>query len=373
MKRLSLSVRAVVARAMARQKAFMRNRIRCASPLIEPLEPRMMLSASPFTTSNFTPLGGDSVILAGPGGVQGEPRLDLNGDGQADLIVQYENHLRGGSVTGHDVAALLTNAQGPMTEVTILHLTSPAAPIQSIATDVTNDGRIDVVVYRSDGAFNAHRFLDVFVGQADGTFTLGQSIDLGMALPDSKLTVFDMTGDGFGDLHLRDGSKVTVYRGVGNGTFANPVVSNFPAGLVTGIDFQHDMTGDGIADMVISVDSFIQQTLGVYRGLATGGYNIGSPTYLNTADSLTLSAVLQLTNDTAPEIVAYSAASFAPLGAPVTVHIYRNNGTGGFAQSFASTPLANGFYSQSIAGVPVKPLLSTDLDGDDDLDLILLE
>ena len=67
-------------------------------PWLESLESRVMLAGTPFGVTSYTPLGDSPVIIAGPGGLNGMPQFDLNGDGRGDMIVDYGNGI--GSASG---------------------------------------------------------------------------------------------------------------------------------------------------------------------------------------------------------------------------------------------------------------------------------
>lgn len=340
---------------------------------LEALEYRTLLSGSPYATSNFTPLDGKPTIVAGPGGVDGVPLLDLNGDGLGDLIVRYNTPQR------QFVSALLSNPAGPMTEVTIFNRSASSAQIVQVITgDLNNDGRPEVFVQTAGNSFPVVRNIEVFVAQEGGTFTVGPAINLGSTGGAPKMSVFDMNGDGRMDLFLQDNGKITVHRGNGNGTFQNPTTTNLPVLQSFSTAFTDDLDGDGITDIVISgpdgsinPDNTIRTVMGVYKGLATGGYNTAAPLF-TVANNMNFSALRQLSGDNKLDIIAYSTQTLT-LGQPATVFVFRNNGSGGFTQTFQSELFSSGFHSVNSSGVPLIPIDSPDIDNDGDNDLILIE
>lgn len=340
---------------------------------IEALERRALLSSVTFIDSVFTPLTGKPAIVVGPGGADGQSPLDLNGDGLNDTIVQYTSRPHLGSNTDISVSALLTQPNGTAIEVNIFKRAAPAALIQVVAGDINNDGLPDIFVqWTATASASSARSIDVFIAQPNGTFTVGPIINPGISSNNPVMSVFDMTGDGHNDLFLQTLGKISVYRGGGNATLQTPVTTNLPSNTITGIEFQSDLDGDNIKDIVVSgVTSMGSLFLNVYKGLATGGYN-GTATFSDTTNNLTFSALRQLSDDARPDIVAYNASLFA-IGQPTTMYVFRNNGNAGFTQTFKSDTYPTGFYGLNVGGVPLMPLESPDLDGDGDNDLIFLE
>ena len=335
---------------------------------LEPLEQRTLLTglSSPFGAAVFTPLPGTPTIIAGPGGLPGQPLLDLNGDGTGDMIVQYSGS--SGVTPYRDVSALLTHADGSATEYRIARYPSPDVIDQVLVTDLNHDGHPDVVIMHTDSL--GETVIDFFLGQTNGSFTQpNPSINLGTLTSTPTLTIFDATGDHIPDLYLQSGQlTLTVYPGNGDGTFGTPAKTTFSFVQPNAI-FQTDVTGDGIPDLVVSAE-FINLTtfvfeggIAVYKGTATGAYNT-TPVFSDYNDNLTLLAVQTLSSSTRPDIVAYSTA-FESFDAPATVTVLKNNGNGSFTKDFTSGTLTNSFDSTNF--------LTPDLNKDGKPDLILLE
>ena len=344
-----------------------------ASDWMQPLEPRVLLSDSPFVYTEFTPLTGTPTIVAGPGGLGDEPMVDFNGDGRGDFIVSYRASQNSFTPNAAMVSALLGAETGPMVEVTIAQHASPATLVQVLVEDLTGDGRPEVIVQWVANGATSVRTIDVYLAHDNGTFTLSDHIDLGINNPTPVMTVFDMTGDGQADLFLREGAKVSVFPGNGDGSLDDRIITHFGVSLVNGISFTEDLDGDSIADVVISGPGpLLNPIFSVFKGLATGGYS-AAPIFTNTDDGLTFTALRHLNGDDALDIVAYAGSLFSLPGESATVFVLRNNGNGTFTQTFNSVELTDGFYSNATSGTPLMPLETPDLDGDGDHDLILIE
>ena len=359
--------------------------VRCG---LQWLEGRVMLDGNPFGVALFTPLGTSPVIVAGPGGLNGVPQMDLNGDGLGDMIVEYGNEVGAGSSTVAAVSALLMNADGSSREYQIARYAIPqTAPLpvidQVLVGDVNGDGRPDVEVLRNDGAsVTTHKFfVDIFLGQADGTFTEPTApIALGTSISTPTMTVFDENGDGKKDVFLENGTAFTVYLGNGDGTIGAAVTTDLLAGFlklanVSNASFQQDLSGDGIPDLVVSgrVFSSSAQGLFVFKGQASGKYN-ATPSFSDTTDNLTLLAMRQLSSDTNPDIVAYSSGTVNSSTVASSMFVFRNTGGGAFTQSFHSATFAGGMPTIALGINGAKdPLLTPDLTGDGVNDMILVE
>ncbi|HEY4328258.1 MAG TPA: FG-GAP-like repeat-containing protein, partial [Phycisphaerae bacterium] len=261
---------------------------------------------------------------------------------------------------------------------------------QVVIADINGDGHPDVAILHNDGAsLTTHKWIDVFMGQANGTFTEPTApIDLGSAITTPTMTLFDQNGDGKTDIFLEDGTKFTAYLGNNDGTFGVPVVTNFqtlliPLSLnklseVTNASFQEDLSGDGIPDLVVSgkIPSFVQSgshyALYVFKGQASGSYNLATPSFSDTSDNLTLLTTRELSSDNKPDIVAYGSLVGPDVAS--SIFVFRNTGNGAFTQSFHSPTFSNGLPTIVLGGNgPKQQLLTPDLTNDGIDDMILVE
>jgi hypothetical protein len=177
---------------------------------------------------------------------------DFNGDGKLDLVV---------TVNEPDIslAMLLGNGDGsfnaPVNFPNTSHLDSPAV----VATDLDNDGRLDVVVAHQIGCYTAPcvagRSLTVWLGLGDGTFQPPWEMEVGTGM--SRIVVGDFNRDSLKDLAIAgDRSQVYVLFGIGNGTFLQQPTITLTADTfgvdATDIDVA-DFNGDATPDLVVAI------------------------------------------------------------------------------------------------------------------------
>ncbi len=187
---------------------------------------------------------------------------DFNGDGKLDLVV-----------TGY---VLLGNGDG-----TFQSAISYAGPNSTSLTDVTvadfnKDGKMDLAV---TGANFGTRQLAIFLGNGDGTFQAPTSFDAGSGNPNS-IVAGDLNGDGIPDVVLGSGFStpdgvITVFLGVGDGTFQSPVAYAVPGSGGISLALA-DMNADGRLDAVAG--TFSSATGGVAVLLNQGNGVLGAAT-----------------------------------------------------------------------------------------------
>jgi hypothetical protein len=193
---------------------------------------------------NFTAGGQSQDLAAG----------DFNGDGRMDLAVslindQFSLGLLTGNGDGTFNAPLTFDNTGALDD-------SPAIA----ATDLDNDGRLDVVLAHMLSCFVspcvAARTITVMLGFGDGTFQTPFEIDVGTGM--SEIAVGDFNSDGIKDLGIAgDQAQVYVLLGIGNGSFLKqPTIRLLTEGTIgvdgTDIDVA-DLNGDTIQDLVVAI------------------------------------------------------------------------------------------------------------------------
>jgi hypothetical protein len=161
---------------------------------------------------------------------------DYNGDGRRDLAVANQS-------TAGGVTVLLKNAGGFSSR----HY--PAGPGSSYveAGKFTADRRTDLAVSNLDG-----NTVSILGGRADGKFAkIG---DLPTGPSPFGLAVSDFNGDGNRDIAVinypPDKSRVSVFRGAGDGTF-KPAL-NSPAGIGANEMAVARINGDSIPDLAVA-------------------------------------------------------------------------------------------------------------------------
>ena len=162
---------------------------------------------------------------------------DLDGDGDADLVVPHRNGGQGQvylGAAGADLARLARRPFGP----------PDAAMRAAEAVDLDGDGRVDLVTIDERRGAALHR------GAGDGTFAPGIPLGDTTRTP-YALAVGDVTGDGRPDVvvgHVR--APLVVHVNAGGGRFVPEDVGD-GAGTAYGIAIG-DLDGDGRADLVVA-------------------------------------------------------------------------------------------------------------------------
>lgn len=182
---------------------------------------------------------------------------DFNGDGNVDIATTSVTQTGG-------VSVLLGKGDGTFQP----HLDSPTAqsPTAIVAGDFNGDGKLDLVVTDSTPA---SQLLSTLIGNGDGTFqnNISQTAP-GLA---QSLAVGDFNGDGKLDVAAVIGgtSAVSIFLGLGNGSFAAPV--QYPTGPMLLSPPYHnvlvgDFNGDGKLDLAAATDNGIAILLGNGNG-----------------------------------------------------------------------------------------------------------
>lgn len=162
---------------------------------------------------------------------------DINGDGNADLMVSQQTSSGSG-----EILFFLGNGDGTFTQSsTAISTDYVAASI--IPADLNGDGKIDFVVPNA-----STKGTGVYLGKGDGTFTeVGDS-----GVPESSgIAIADLNNDGLPDLIVpgpNDGN-LTAFLGNGDGTFTQAPASPdgiLPQGSSIVIS---DLNQDGIPDV----------------------------------------------------------------------------------------------------------------------------
>lgn len=290
---------------------------------------------------------------------------DFNGDGKLDLVYLENASFRFALLPGDGTGKFGAPVFVSFVDRNIQGLVRPAA---LDVADITGDGKLDVVVASDKG-------VSVVAGDGAGGFAEAKMYSRDTSPPNLYLGDFD--GDGRLDIAMTIiPNSVTLLRGTGGGTFADPVqivtgtvdqgkVLDFngdglkdllfvtsaglivvpgsrDAGLVA-ISSQPipynpnsvasgDLNGDGVVDMVVPYgDDPASSGVAVYFGNGAGGF--GSPTTYPAMRPIFV-AVRDFTHDGKPDI------AFVNEGVN-NINILINDGTGKFPTS-RSTPTVRG-------------------------------
>lgn len=180
---------------------------------------------------------------------------DLNGDGEADFIMQSQN--------SSDPQLILTglgNGDGSFSNLQSFSLTLGNTKFSpGIDTgDINGDGNIDVVIPTSLGSLPADNNLTVLLGNGDGTFGSEASYTTGDLIGDAdygftigeNIIVADFTNDGLDDVVVANygDNTVSIYQANPDGTLKSPIVlatGGKPVSLAVA-----DVTGNGFQDIL---------------------------------------------------------------------------------------------------------------------------
>lgn len=170
---------------------------------------------------------------------------DLNGDGRPDLATADN--------TGNTASVWLNQGaiQANGTPYTLLPTSYAAgtAPYALAQRDLTGDGRPELVISN-----NTSNSVTVLLNGGSGTFTAGAPLTASLGGP-TGVSASDLDGDGRADVAVANtggafAGDVTLFPGNGNGTFGAP--SRVTVGGSPGMLTAADVSADGAADIVVA-------------------------------------------------------------------------------------------------------------------------
>jgi hypothetical protein len=178
---------------------------------------------------------------------------DFNRDGHLDLVFTIND-------SRVSLSLLTGNGNGtfnpPVNVANTTGLDSPTV----VATDLDNDGSLDVVIGHAIGCYTAPcitgRSISMLRGNGDGTFQPSREITVGTGI--SRIAVGDFNRDGRKDLAIAgDRSQVYVLLGAGDGTFTQQPTITLIAENNIGMDNTDidvaDLNGDTFEDLVVAL------------------------------------------------------------------------------------------------------------------------
>ncbi len=269
---------------------------------------------------------------------EGETQVILRQSASGAILVESDAPPPGGSDTRIDVhvdaVALSLEVNGPVglafsVSVTFTPATAPGQPVEGdetgkyapiLAGDFNGDGIPDLITPAG-----------VNLGLGDGTFQPVPNSALAAPEGDpSAMTSGSFNGDGHGDIAIADASSdtISIFNGLGDGTFAAPV--NYPVGATPVALAAGAFGGDGRTDLAVVEDDpgeiqIFQNIGGTFQPSQTlflGTYGIpGEPSSIATG--------VFGSNHQAPIDLAVTYGESA-LGQPGGVLIFPGNGDGTF-------------------------------------------
>lgn len=258
-----------------------------------PLSVQLGYTAAPFIDlqSSFGGLSGDGTFgspvtaTTATGGVYNTSTVDLNGDGNLDLLIAENNSARAwvylGNGNGTFQAGVANVAGSNITETK--------------AVDLNGDGNLDLI--SSDGVFGTGYF-HVYMGNGDGSYTRGVS-KVGGNTP-VAIAYGDINNDGKTDIALANlfGNNVTIFQGDGTGSFT-------AAATLSSINGAHDVEftdydGDGQQDLVVA--AFSSGGVYLYRGNST--FSFGGRTFHATGAGTDQVTIGDLNRDGYTDVIA---------------------------------------------------------------------
>jgi FG-GAP-like repeat len=277
---------------------------------------------------------------------QGVITADFNKDGKADLAIAN---------SGDDtVSILLGNGDGTFTALAPL-VAGGSQPWSLVAGDFNNDGSIDLAVTNFNSANSST--VSIFLGVGDGTFASAVNYPVGNG--PFSIVSGDFNGDGVIDLAVgnQNGATVSILLGNGDGTFSQPnpayaVGTTDLADIVAG-----DFDGDGNLDLAITSPS--NDTVAVALGNGDGTFD-PAVTYStgNSGDHPIAVTAVDLNGDSKIDLAVTNLNVN-------TVAILLGNGDGTFAPKV--------IYIADNSPFPGGPVAMTsgDFDGDGKVDLAI--
>ena len=229
--------------------------------------------------------------------------VDLNNDGIPDLVATSIGQTSVSLGLGNGTFGVSTTYSGGRKDSAVM--------------DFDNDGILDIVTLLDTGI--------VFrKGAGDGTFAASVTHNIA-GVNSNAMTVGDINGDGILDVvvsaNLAGAGRAVVLFGNGNGTFYNPG-TYFPGYHIFNLALS-DFDGDGVLDLITGGNG----TISVFKGLGDGTFEPAT-TFADQAYKMTIG---DLNGDGIPDLI------YASFSSDVRVRLGIGDGTFTAAISYAMT------------------------------------
>jgi hypothetical protein len=294
-------------------------------PLVESLEPRLLLSGHAVTFTPTPVATGLSPLSVAAG--------DFTGNGITDLVVANN-----GSET---VSYLPGNGDGTFGPKTDLDMGS--YPSAVAAADLNGDGKLDLVVSNVLGSS-----IEVALGNGDGTFQTPISYTPRCSDPES-LVLADFNGDGKPDIAVEGLGAISIFLNNGDGTFTAGATIPTDAKPWFGIAAA-DLSGNGKMDLITPDANYNDVAVMMGNGNGTFGAHVD---YSTGAGNIPYSVtVADLNHDGKMDVVTANSGTG-------NVSVLLGNGDGSF-----------GAPATFAVGTSPVSVIAVDLDGDGNMDLV---
>ncbi|MFI5397805.1 MAG: FG-GAP repeat domain-containing protein [Candidatus Binatia bacterium] len=222
------------------------------------------------TVSVIPNLGGRSfgAAIESPTGMSPEALVvgDFNGDGKLDVATPnfYDD----------SVSILLGNGGGTLASPQAI--TVGSEPYALAAADFNKDGKLDLIVANLSGGPSQTGSLMVLQGMGDGTFVAQPAINSDTFNDPVAITAafgpLDLNGDSFPDVVVASdyGDSLAVLFGNGDLTFQSPITLNLSVGSMPEGVVVADFNGDGHPDIASSAS--FKDKISVFVGLGSGTF-----------------------------------------------------------------------------------------------------
>ena len=229
--------------------------------------------------------------------------VDINGDGYADIVTA--NSFYYSLTTPGTLSVLLNRGDGTFAPAVLYPVGSPGALRTATLRDVNNDGYPDVVT-----TFNPGDQVGVLLNSGHGTFGPTVAYAAGVTNP-ALVRVGDLNQDGYGDIVLTGGPRLSILLGQANGTFGAPTsfaVGTSVSEALTALTLS-DLTGDGYPEILVGIsDPLGRSAVGILRNQRNNTF--APATRLLGSFSVNFLETADLNQDHRPDIVSQNLGEF---------------------------------------------------------------
>ncbi|HKP05478.1 MAG TPA: VCBS repeat-containing protein [Chthoniobacterales bacterium] len=290
---------------------------------------------------------------------QGIAAGDFNGDGKMDLAVVLQN-------AQFSMAILPGTGIGTFGPATYYPNTSGFDSPYALASDINNDGKLDVLIMHSIDCFGPEpchgaRIVTLMIGNGDGTFQPARDIDVN-TFPYS-FALGDFNRDGIKDLAVGgSNTELSILLGVGDGTFGPPAVMQLVPGgdlfsASNDVDIA-DFNRDGIEDLTVPLGN--GNGTAIVLGNGDGTFRVFTRILEEAVSAPQGQAVADFNGDGFLDIARGMADGLRGL-----IHIFHGNGDGTFR------PLVRYAVPSTLTNQGGGWLIAADFNGDTKPDLAL--